>query len=241
MKFNSETICAIMIIASIFSCSEKPSGNNSSGPEKNYMKKFSNEDKKKIKSIASNNPDNEEKLAKVICKIVEKFKELPDYKTMPAEMKKKIEDKSEFIKQLNDKENAKMKDGIMSNLDKEVTVKNGSVFLGNFRLNGDINIGNDNEQLLSLANNDPELAKQIDKHISSLIENIKNAYKSCSKKDIAQTKIKEKSKWFTYLNDPKNKTFKESFMTAIKNHKTISYSIEEVKIDNLILPKDLYL
>ena len=39
MKFNSETICAIMIIASIFSCSEKPSGNNSSGPEKKLHEK----------------------------------------------------------------------------------------------------------------------------------------------------------------------------------------------------------
>ena len=205
------------------------------------MKKFSNEDQKKIKSIANNKSDNSEKLAKVICKIVEKFKGSSDYKSMPDKLKKKIGNTSSWVEQLNDKENAKMKDGIMSNLDKEVTVKDRSVFLGNFRLNGDINIGNNNEQLLSLTNNDPELAKQIDKHISSLIENIKNAYKSCSKKDIAQTKIKEKSKWFTYLNDPKNKTFKESFMTAIKNYKTISCSIEEVKIDNLILPKDLYL
>ena len=70
MKFNSETICAIMIIASIFSCAEKPSGNNSSGPEKNYMKKFSNEDQKKIKLIVNSESDKSEKLAKVIHVVV---------------------------------------------------------------------------------------------------------------------------------------------------------------------------
>ena len=44
MNCNAKTICGMMMTASIFSCSKKPSGNNSSGLEENDMKKFSNED-----------------------------------------------------------------------------------------------------------------------------------------------------------------------------------------------------
>ena len=241
MKFNNETVCTIVTIASFFSCAETPNKSISG-----YMSKFSAADQKNIESLADNNKEKTEKIAKVIYEITEKYKVLPDYKTMPNEMKNNLP--SCILMGLT--MNKDFKEKFMKNLYNSIKINDGTLFLGDLPFNSVKTAEKENfnhpkndnplqmcNQLLSLTNNDYKLAEKIYKCISDIIRDIEDIYK----RNNNNSKIKSKSEWIIYLSDHKNKAFKELFIETIRNYKHKgSYSLDEIKVDDLVLPKDLY-